>query len=671
MEHYIYIYISLIKKEIEDLRSDQEQVPLRHPNLTANEIRALNELANNKNITIKSADKGGGVVIMDTENYVKEAKRQLGDTMVYRKLNSDPKWDFGKKLSALVDKAYKDGVIDGKLKEYLIVKSPVTPVLYLLPKIHKSLIDPPGRPIVSGRESIFNHASIFLDRLLREFAMGARSYIQDTNDFLLKLEEVEVPNEALLASFDVTSLYTSIDTTEGLQAVSNTLSETNFSLAGKEFVMNLLELILTCNYFKFGNDFYLQCRGTAMGANVAPTFANMFLAALEEDLIYVSHHFSKVARWWRYIDDVFLIWVGQEAELHDFHNFLNSINRTVKFTLVFSRDKLAFLDTMVILDSGKLRTELYQKPTDRNTLLHFKSSHPKRMVRSLPFSQLLRARRIIDVEEKWEATVKKMTVDFEERGFPRPLISEHAEKVQKISKFEARRQKRTKKQMERIPFVSTYTEESSRIGQVINKHWSILKDSFTQIPGFQKPPLLSYRKGVSLKDRLVKSEIQVERGLKQTHFGSARKGSFPCLSCVNCRIMQKGEVFTHPNTGKRYDLKHFLTCNSEWVVYIIWCPCKLLYVGETSLDLKTRLNQHRYTIRKKRLDLPVSKHCTESGHSEWDIRFMIVDHIPPLSRGGDRQLKLLKRELKWIFELGSLKPGGLNVDFKVSKKMSG
>lgn len=43
------------------------------------------------------------------------------------------------------------------------------------------------------------------------------------------------------------------------------------------------------------------------------------------------------------------------------------------------------------------------------------------------------------------------------------------------------------------------------------------------------------------------------------------------------------------------------------------------------------------------LDLPVSKHCVENGHSEWDLRCMAVDHIPPLSRGGDRSTWPLKK----------------------------
>lgn len=56
-------------------------------------------------------------------------------------------------------------------------------------------------------------------------------------------------------------------------------------------------LILTRNYFMFEDKFYLQCHGTTMGANVAPTFANIFVATLEEGMIYTSHHVCKVLKW--------------------------------------------------------------------------------------------------------------------------------------------------------------------------------------------------------------------------------------------------------------------------------------------------------------------------------------------------------------------------------------
>lgn len=177
---------------------------------------------------------------MDTSTYLREAYRQLNDTEVYAKLSKDPKWDFEKKLLQIVNKAHHDHLIDDKLCTFLIVSNLITPVLYLLPKIHKTLIDPPGRPIVSGKGSLFNNASIFLDKLLCEFATTAPSYIRDTNDFLEKFKSVELPTNPVLASFDVISLYTSIDVIDGIEAVKRTLDATKYTEKGRAFIIELL-----------------------------------------------------------------------------------------------------------------------------------------------------------------------------------------------------------------------------------------------------------------------------------------------------------------------------------------------------------------------------------------------------------------------------------------------
>lgn len=75
---------------------------------------------------------------------------------------------------------------------------------------------------MSGRDSFFIHASIFLDRLLRHFATDALS-------FLTKLGEVRVPSNVLLVSFDAVSLYTPIDIMEGVPTAQGALYKTAFS----------------------------------------------------------------------------------------------------------------------------------------------------------------------------------------------------------------------------------------------------------------------------------------------------------------------------------------------------------------------------------------------------------------------------------------------------------
>ena len=92
----------------------------------------------------------------------------------------------------------------------------------------------------------------------------------------------------------------------------------------------------------------MQKMGVAMGSNMAPTYANVFMRCFEEDVVYVSHHFRHVLAWWRYIDNVFLIWTGQVDQLMDFHRFLNSVYDSLQFTLVYSATNLQFLDTEVL-----------------------------------------------------------------------------------------------------------------------------------------------------------------------------------------------------------------------------------------------------------------------------------------------------------------------------------
>ncbi|CAJ0933968.1 unnamed protein product, partial [Ranitomeya imitator] len=134
--------------------------------------------------------------------------------------------------------------------------------------------------------------------------------------------------------------------------------------------------------------------------------------------------------------------------------------------------------------------------------------------------------------------------------------------------------------------------------------------------------------------------------------------------------MVKGPTFIHPQTGKMYRINEYLTCSSAYVIYLLMCPCKLWYIGETTCEFKVRMNQHRYSIRKKRTDLPVPKHFLEFNHTEKDLKCKIIDAVPAQRRGGDRELILKKKELKCIYELNTLKPNGLNVDFKIHTVIS-
>ena len=71
------------KKKTEKTRSS------KYSNLTTKERKVMQELQSRNDIVITNAEKGGAVVILDVEDYVKEAERQLKNKENYRKIICD------------------------------------------------------------------------------------------------------------------------------------------------------------------------------------------------------------------------------------------------------------------------------------------------------------------------------------------------------------------------------------------------------------------------------------------------------------------------------------------------------------------------------------------------------------------------------------------------------
>ena len=115
-------------------------------------LKQLRQLVIDRVIRISKADKGGAVVVQDVSSYIDEAERQLGNRQNYQVLKTDPTVQIAKKSNAIVDKLFQSGHITEQTKKWATL-SPnlVRPQqFYHLPKIHKTLVNPPGRPIVSG-----------------------------------------------------------------------------------------------------------------------------------------------------------------------------------------------------------------------------------------------------------------------------------------------------------------------------------------------------------------------------------------------------------------------------------------------------------------------------------------------------------------------------------------
>lgn len=96
------------------------------------------------------------------------------------------------KLKRLVKKAQEEGIVTKKEVRYLMPDAPKVPVIYQLPTVHKNPSNPPGRPIVSGVDSLFASTGEYLDWFLQPLVQKCPAYRRDSRNLMELLQGVKV-----------------------------------------------------------------------------------------------------------------------------------------------------------------------------------------------------------------------------------------------------------------------------------------------------------------------------------------------------------------------------------------------------------------------------------------------------------------------------------------------
>ncbi|KAJ1165123.1 hypothetical protein NDU88_005552 [Pleurodeles waltl] len=297
------------------------------------------------------------------------------------RLARDPITDIQEEITFLVTKGTENNWLTEHEAAFLIQTNPKILYFYILPKVHKEKMPPPGRPIVSGIGSVLEPLSKFVDFFLQPLVKRIPTYLKDTTHVLLLLESISFDKtKELLITLDVESLYTNIPQEATLEVISNLLEENmDESITPPGFLLDLPHLALTRNYFKFEESFFLQTQGTSMGSTFAPSLACLYVVNFERLVVLNDDnpYRDKIKLWKRYIDDVLLIWTGNREEALAFAVWLNGANPFLTFTMNIGENKLLFLDLLIYEHDGGLATEVYYKPTDVTTFYSFRASSHK------------------------------------------------------------------------------------------------------------------------------------------------------------------------------------------------------------------------------------------------------------------------------------------------------
>ncbi|CAM4529104.1 unnamed protein product [Lepidochelys olivacea] len=170
--------------------------------------------------------------------------------------------------------------------------------------------------------------------------------------------------------------------------------------------------------------------GTAMGTRMAPQYANIFMADLEQR--FLSSRPLKPLLYLRYIDDIFIIWTHGKEALEEFHHDFNNFHPTTNLSLVQSTQEIHFLDTTVLINNGHINTTLYRKPTDRYSYLHASSFHPDHTTRSIVYSQALRYNRICSNPSDRDKHLQDLCQAFLQLQYPPAEVKKQIDRARRV-----------------------------------------------------------------------------------------------------------------------------------------------------------------------------------------------------------------------------------------------
>jgi hypothetical protein len=121
----------------------------------------------------------------------------------------------------------------------------------------------------------------------------------------------------------------------------------------------------------------LQERGLAVGAPTSSILSEVYVQYLENTTIYDILRAFKIEGYFRYLDDILIVYEGNTTNIKKVLNSFNNINPELTFSMEQEKDnKLNFLDITITKDANKLTYEIYRKPTTSDTIIPKDSCHP-------------------------------------------------------------------------------------------------------------------------------------------------------------------------------------------------------------------------------------------------------------------------------------------------------
>ena len=383
------------------IKSEQLQINQRRkptPNLSYGKWNLINKFRWNDNYIVVHGDKNLGPCILDRANYIyKGCLEHLGNDTTYQSLSKQRALTTQRglqyKFRAFISK-YRPRKEDEEQVDFTTLSKAEDTFLRraikkypdklsrfrMTAKVHKNPYK--MRPIVCCAGTFMNDWSKWLDYWLQKLKNQIPTYVKDSQQILDEIRHIHIPPNAKLFTCDAHSMYSNIDTDHAIEVLSwwlrdmydKNLLPANFPL---EAVIDAMTTIMKNNLFEFGDMYFLQLLGTAMGTSAAVMWATLYYAYHEVHTL-IPKHGDNLLYFRRFIDDIFGIWIGNST--NNWSDFCDNVNTFGVLTWDINEQELStsvdFLDLTLFIEGNKISSRTFQKKMNLYLYLPSSSAHP-------------------------------------------------------------------------------------------------------------------------------------------------------------------------------------------------------------------------------------------------------------------------------------------------------
>ena len=394
--------------------------------------RTLKTLKEDTSIRVCKFDKGNGVLIIDSDEYLKEMEKIIMDTSKFQEVKApqslaDPVIRNENSIKRFLNDKVK-GQIDEKNFKFIYPSGSQPGKLYGLAKVHKPNI--PFRPVVSMIGTSEYNLAQYLNTIITPH-LPKKYMLESTAGFLQKLKEFTFTPTDTLVSYDVVSLFTNVPLIETIHIIADTIYSSKDKPKFQKDVFIRMMKIATSGIFMFEGKYYRQSDGVTMGSPLGPTMANFCLAYYEDKLLKDSEQQGDGPAFYaRYVDDICCVF--RDGSSHqNFLTKLNEMHPNLRFTVEVGNSSLAFLDTHISLpkeDNESFTSRIFRKSTFTGLMLNFNAQCPMRWKVGLIQCLIHRAFLVSSSWEIFNNEIEFLRNTFSKNGYPVDLFWHYVKK---------------------------------------------------------------------------------------------------------------------------------------------------------------------------------------------------------------------------------------------------